>query len=76
MLNFDFLENGLGLVCPSYFVYDFSRKMLFNLYSISIKWPKFIVCLLLLLEILINMCIEFFCFRGCEVIILELTLSF
>ena len=27
MLNFNFLEKGLGIVSPPYFVYDFSRKM-------------------------------------------------
>ena len=27
MLNFDFLEKGLGTVFPPYFVCDFSRKM-------------------------------------------------
>ena len=26
MLNFNFLEKGLGLVCPTHFVYDFSEK--------------------------------------------------
>ena len=26
MLNFDFLEKGLGIVSPSYFVYYFSKK--------------------------------------------------
>ena len=26
MVNFDFLEKVLGLVSPTYFVYDFSRK--------------------------------------------------
>ena len=26
MPNFDFLEKGLGIVSPSYFVYDISRK--------------------------------------------------
>ena len=26
MLNFDFLENGLGIVSPANCVYDFSRK--------------------------------------------------
>ena len=25
MLNFDFLEKGLGIVSPPHFVYDFSR---------------------------------------------------
>ena len=33
MLNFDFLEKGLGIVSPSHFVYDFSRKMFLELYS-------------------------------------------
>ena len=32
MLNFDFLEKGLGIVPPQYFVYDFSRKMFMMLY--------------------------------------------
>ena len=27
MLNFDFLENSLGIVSQPHFVYDFSRKM-------------------------------------------------
>ena len=35
MLNFDILEKGLAVVSPPYFVYDFSRKMLFILYSIN-----------------------------------------
>ena len=34
MQKFDFLENGLGLVSPPHFVFDFSRKM-FLLYSIK-----------------------------------------
>ena len=50
MLNFDSLENGLGLVLPLHFVYDFSRKNYFMLYSICypvaflsrrfLVWPK------------------------------------
>ena len=55
MLNFDFLENGLGIVSPPYFAYHFSSKMLFILYLIN--WPIFIAWLILLLEILVNMCI-------------------
>ena len=55
MLNFNFPEKGLWLVSPPHFVYDFSRKMLLMLYSIN--WPKFIIWLPLLLEILGNMCI-------------------
>ena len=27
MLNFDFLEKGLGIVSPSHFMYNFLRKM-------------------------------------------------
>ena len=27
MLNFEFLEKGLGIVSPPHFVYDFSSKM-------------------------------------------------
>ena len=34
MLNFDFLEKVLGLVPPTYFVYDFSRKK-FSRYILS-----------------------------------------
>ena len=56
MLNFNFSEKGLELVCPKHFVYGFSRKMLLMLYSIN--WPSFIVRLPLLLEILDNMCIR------------------
>ena len=32
MLNFDFVEKGLGIVSLQHFVYDFSRKMFFILY--------------------------------------------
>ena len=35
MLNFDFVEKGLGIVSPPYFVSDFSRKMFLVLYSIN-----------------------------------------
>ena len=59
MLNFDFLEKGLGIVPPLYFMYNFSGKMFFMLYSIN--WPNFIVWLTLLLEILVNMCIAIVC---------------
>ena len=55
MLNFIFLEKRLGLVSPPRFVYDFSEKMFLMLHSIN--WPNFIALLLLLLEILDNMCI-------------------
>ena len=32
MLNFDFLERGLGIASPPRFVYDFSRKMFLMCY--------------------------------------------
>ena len=35
MLNFDFLNKGLGIVSPAHFVYDFSRKMFLMLCSIN-----------------------------------------
>ena len=35
MLNFDFIETGMGLVYPPYFVYDFSKKLFHMLYSIN-----------------------------------------
>ena len=33
MLNFGFLEKGLEIVSPPYFVYDFPRKVFLKLYS-------------------------------------------
>ena len=35
MLNFDFLKQGLGLVAPLNFVYNFSKKIYLMLYSIN-----------------------------------------
>ena len=46
MLNFDVAEKSLGIVFPPFFAYDFSRRILLVLYSIS--WPNFIDCLHLL----------------------------
>ena len=57
IFNFDFLDNGLGIVFPPYF--DFSTKM-FDM-SYSINWSNFIVWLSLLLEISGNMCITIVC---------------
>ena len=54
--QFSFLKgSGTG-----HFVYIFFRKTFFLLYSIN--WPDFIVWLLLLLELLGNICIEIICF--------------
>ena len=74
MLNFDFLEKGLGIVSPPHFEKDFSRKMVLMLYSID--WPNFIVWLPLLLEILGNMCIAIVCYPGCDVMDFEINLIF
>ena len=51
MLKFDFIVKDLGIVSPPFFVYGFSRKMFFILYSI----------LHLLLEILVNICFAIVC---------------
>ena len=40
MLNFQFLEKGLGLVSSTHFVYDFPRKMFLILHFIT--EPNFI----------------------------------
>ena len=74
MINFDFLEKGLGIVSPPHFVYDFSRKMFLMLYSIN--RTNFIAWLTLLHEILVNMCIAVVSFQSCGVINLEISLVF
>ena len=43
MLNFDFLDKGLGIVSRAYFVYDFSTKMFFMLYSVKLGFHDGIV---------------------------------
>ena len=53
MVSFDFLEKGLGIVSPTHFMYDFSRKMFLMLYSITS--PNFIVSMHLFLVTLDNM---------------------
>ena len=62
-LTFGFSEKGLELVSPPNFANDFWIKILD-----SNKWPPFIVWLLLLLEILGNMCIAIVCFPDRDVI--------
>ena len=74
MLNFDFLVNGLELVSPPHFWYDFSRKIFLILYSVN--WTNTIVWLAFLLEILGSKCIVIICFAGCDVIDFEINLSF
>ena len=59
MRNLDLLDKGLGIVSLLYFGYDFSTQMFLILHSINL--PNFIVWLLLLLEILADMCIAIVC---------------
>ena len=40
MLNFDFLEKGLGAASSAHFAYDFSRKLFLMLHSTN--RPNFI----------------------------------
>ena len=39
MLNFDFLDKGLGIISPAYFVYDFSTKVFLMLLTDQISLP-------------------------------------
>ena len=59
MLNFDFLDKGLGKVSPGHFAFDFSTKMFLMLYSIN--RPIFIAWLPQVLDVLCNMWIAVVC---------------
>ena len=59
MLNFDILDNGLGIVSPAHFAHGFSKKTFPMSYSIN--WPNFFAWLPLLFEILDNMSIANVC---------------
>ena len=74
MLNFDFLDRGLGIVSPASFVCGFSTKMFLMLYSIY--RPNFVAWLPLLLKILSNTCIAIVCYSGCDVMDFEINLIF
>ena len=74
MLNFYFVEKGLGIVSPPHFMCGFSRKIFLMLHSIN--WPNFIVWLPLLLDILGNMCNVMVCFPVCDVINFKINLIF
>ena len=78
MLNFDFLEKGLGIVSPSHSVYDFPRKVILFYYILlhSNNWPNFIISLPLLREILANKCIVIVCESGCDIINFEINIIF
>ena len=74
MLNFDFLDKGLGIVSPAHFVNDFSTKMFLMLYSINS--PNFIAWLPLLLEVLGDMRITTVFYLSCDVMDFEINLIF
>ena len=74
MLNFDFLDNGLGIVSTAHFVYDFLTKVFFMLYSIN--QPNFIAWLPLLLELLAICVLQLFVNQIVTSWILKLTSSF
>ena len=91
MLNFDFLNKGLGLVYPSHFVYDFSRKRFLMLCSLNDQmllsdcfyfWRYWAICVLSVLFILCvsyvcyQFCIVIICFADYDVINFEINLSF
>ena len=74
ILNYSRNKRGLELVSLSRFLHDFWRKIFPWLYSIN--WPNFIVKLLLLSEILGNMCIVTVCQPSCDTINFEINLYF
>ena len=59
ILNFHFLKRSLGIVSPLHFAYDFLLNVFLIIYFIN--WLNFIAWLLLLLEILGNICIVLAC---------------
>ena len=74
MLNFDFLEKGLGVVSPPHFGYDFSRNI-FSCYVLSadqISLPDYLYflryCAICVLKLFVNQVVMSS--------ILKLTLSF
>ena len=70
-----FLKTVRGLELVSFLIFCMIFKVeYFSLYSIN--WPSIIVSLLLLLEMLGNMWIVFVCFPCCDVINIEIILSF
>ena len=70
MLNFDFYEKGMGIVSPSHFVYDLSKKLFLILYSIN--WINFII----FLQVLGNMYIAIVCFSGFQISFIFLIKAF
>ena len=67
-------QGGLELVTLPHFLHNFWRKVFILLCSIN--WRNFIVWLLLLCEILGNMCIGIVCKPVCDVINFDVNLIF
>ena len=59
MLNFGFLDKGLGTIIQHIFCMTFQQKKILMLYSIN--WSNFIMWFPLPLEMLGNMCIAIVC---------------
>ena len=70
MLNSDFSEKVLGIVSPSHFANDFSRKMFLRLYNYQIAW------LPLLLRYWAIFVLSIICFPDCDVINFQINLIF
>ena len=74
MLDIDFLDKGLGIVSLAHFVYDFSAKIFFMLYSIN--WPNFIAWLPSFLRYWVICVSQLFVTQVVMSWILKLTLAF
>ena len=73
MLKFGFSKEGLGLVSPPHFVHDSSRKIFLVIFY---SWHNFILWLALHLKISGKLCIVIGCYLTCDVINVEIYLSF
>ena len=73
MLNFDFIEKGLGIFFLPHFVYNFSGKMFLILYSINL--PNSMSDFFYFLRYWAK-CIVTVCFPGYDIINLEIYLIF
>ena len=70
MLNFDFLENGLGKVAPAHFVHDFFYKS-FSCYILSTAQISLPGCLYFLRYQEIGV-LQLFVKPGCDVMDFEI----
>ena len=71
MLNFEFLEKGLGLVTPPYYIYDFLTKW-FPCYILLTDQ----ISLSDSLEIVDNICVVIISFSVDDVVSFEINLFF